>query len=98
MMIRLEKIRSLSDFQRNTKKHIDRLEESGQPEILTVNGKAKLVVQDAQSYQKLIDELDHAQAVAAIKQSMESKARGEGRPMREFLEELGRKHGINLRK
>ena len=97
-MIQLQNIRSLSDFQRNTKEHIARLAETGQPEVLTVNGQAKLVVQDAESYQKLMDELDHTQAVAAIKRALESQARGKGRPMREFLEELGRKHGIELKK
>jgi PHD/YefM family antitoxin component YafN of YafNO toxin-antitoxin module len=97
-MVRLQDIHSLSDFQRNTKEHIDRLTETGQPEVLTINGKARLVVQDAQSYQKLIDELDHVQSVAAIKRALESQARGKGRPMREFLEELGRKHGIELKK
>ena len=68
-MIQLQNIHSLSDFQRNTKEHIARLAETGQPEVLTVNGQAKLVVQDAESYQKLMDELDHPQAVAAIKRA-----------------------------
>ena len=48
-------IRSLSDFKRNTAPLLERMEESGQPLVLTVNGKAKLVVQDAASYQKLLD-------------------------------------------
>ncbi len=97
-MVRLQDIHSLSDFQRNTKEYIERLTQSGQPEVLTVNGQARLVVQDAQSYQKLLDAVDYAEAVAGIRRGLEAKAKGKVRPMREFLEELGRKHGIELRK
>lgn len=43
-------IRSLSDFKRNTVALLDRLRESGHPLVLTINGKAELVVQDAAAY------------------------------------------------
>ena len=46
-MIALQDIRSLTDFQRNTKSHLKRLKSTGRPEVLTVNGKAELIVQDA---------------------------------------------------
>ena len=52
-MIDLRDIHSLSDFQRRTREHIGRLRETGRPAVLTVNGKAELVVQDAESYQDL---------------------------------------------
>ena len=37
-MIDLSNIRSLSDFQRNTKAHVRRLKKTGKPEVLTING------------------------------------------------------------
>ena len=40
-------IRSLSDFKRNTVELLDRLRQTGHPLVLTVNGRAELVVQDA---------------------------------------------------
>jgi len=43
----------VSDFQRNTKEHLREMERSGHPWMLTVKGKAKVVAQDARSYQKL---------------------------------------------
>jgi PHD/YefM family antitoxin component YafN of YafNO toxin-antitoxin module len=94
-VIKLEDIVSLSDFQRNTREHIRRLRESGRPEVLTINGKAELVVQDAQSYQALLDALDHAEAVAGIRRGLESIARGEGEDARVALEELRKKHEIS---
>ena len=61
-MIQLtEDIHSLTDFKRQTKEHIDRLKCTGRPEVLTVNGKAELVVQDARAYQKLLDALKQAE-------------------------------------
>src|SRR5919108_1657671 len=65
-MIHLEDIHSLTDFQRNAKEHIQRLKETGRPEVLTVNGKAELIVQDAASYQKLLELLDRLEALEGI--------------------------------
>ena len=57
-MIRPEDIGSLTDFSRNAKAHIRRLKRTGRPELLTVNGKAEVVVQNASAYQRLIESLD----------------------------------------
>ena len=48
-------IHSLSTFKRDTAKLVRQLKKTGQPVVLTVNGKAELVVQDAESYQKLLE-------------------------------------------
>jgi len=93
-MVNIRDIYSLSEFQRNAREHIRRLKESGRPVVLTVNGRAELVVQDAESYQALIDALDRAEAVAGIRAGLASVARGEGRGAREALEELRRRHDI----
>ena len=78
-MIIPEDIRSLSEFQRNTRDHIRRLTKTGRPEVLTINGKASVVIQDATAYQKLLDQLDEAKTAAAIA----SADRGEGLPVKE---------------
>ncbi len=57
-MIRSEDIGSLTDFARNTKEHLKRLRRTGRPELLTVNGKAEVVVQSAFAYQRLINLLE----------------------------------------
>ena len=48
-------IQSLSTFKRDTTKIVRQLKKTGQPVMLTVNGKAELVIQDAESYQKLLE-------------------------------------------
>lgn len=93
-MVHLEDIYSLTEFQRHTKEHMERLKQTGRPEVLTVNGRAELVVQDAASYQKLLDMLDYAEAIEGIKEGLASMRRGEGRPAAEVFEHLRVKHQI----
>jgi PHD/YefM family antitoxin component YafN of YafNO toxin-antitoxin module len=63
-MIKPEDVCSLTDFQRNTRLHIDRLKQTGRPEVLTVNGQAELVVQHAAAYQRLVEELERSREAA----------------------------------
>lgn len=93
-MIRLEDIYPLTDFQRKSREHIQRLKATGRPEILTINGKAEVVVQDADSYQRLLDALDRAEAAAGIRRGLESMARGEGLPADKALDAIRRKNNI----
>jgi hypothetical protein len=93
-MLDLRHIHPLTDFLRNHKEHVSRLKESGTPEVLTINGRAELVLQDAESYQELLDRLDRAETLAALRQALDEEARGKMRPAREALEELRRKHAI----
>jgi hypothetical protein len=59
--IKIQDIASLTDFHRNSTAHCMRLKRSGRPAVLTVNGKAVLVVQDAAAYQKLLELVERAQ-------------------------------------
>jgi PHD/YefM family antitoxin component YafN of YafNO toxin-antitoxin module len=93
-MLHVDDIYSLTDFQRHAKEHIERLKQTGRPEVLTVNGKAELVVQDAAAYQKLLDLLDRAEALEGIRQGLESMHRGKGRPAAKVFQDLRKKHHI----
>ncbi len=93
-MIRPTDVHSLTDFQRRTKEHLRRLKETGRPEVLTVNGSAEIVVQDARAYQELIEKLQLSPARAAIAKGIEQMERGEGRDAMQALEELRRE--LNL--
>jgi PHD/YefM family antitoxin component YafN of YafNO toxin-antitoxin module len=95
-MINLKQIHSLTDFARNTKSHLKRLKKTGKPEILTVNGQAEMVVQSASSYQQLVDDAELARSIRVIRKSLQEAGEGKGRPMREFVESLAAKHGIEL--
>jgi prevent-host-death family protein len=61
-MIKTQDILSLTEFHRHSREHINRLRESGRPQVLTVNGRAEVVVQDASAYQKLLECLNQDEA------------------------------------
>jgi prevent-host-death family protein len=93
-MISLRDIHSLSDFQRNTREFLKQIKENKNPVVLTVNGKAEVVIQDAESYQAMLERLERAETVAAVRKGMEEFARGEDIDAREAFEGLRQKHGI----
>jgi len=64
-------IKPLSDFVRNTKAHIEALKASREPRILTVNGEAAIVVQDAASYEEMAALADQARQDARLQAAME---------------------------
>ena len=94
-MIDLREVRSVTEFQRNIKEYVGRLKEKKTPLVLTVNGRAELVVQDAESYQLLLDRLERAETVAAIRRGMEQTERGEAIPLEEAEKRLRKKHGFS---
>jgi prevent-host-death family protein len=81
-------IHPLTDFKRNTPEFLRQLKETGHPVVLTVNGKAELVVQDAKSYQRLFDLAERLETIQAVKDGLASMERGEGRPMEEVFDAL----------
>ena len=52
-MFQSSDIYTVTEFSRKPAEHIKRLTESKRPEVLTVNGKAAVVVQDAETYEKM---------------------------------------------
>ena len=90
----LEEIHSLSDFQRNAKQHIVRMKENRRPLVLTINGKAEMVAVDVKSFQKMLEIIDRVEAVEGIRLGLESKRRGEGKPLEQFDKEMRKKYKI----
>ena len=93
-MIDLREVRSVTEFQRNIKGYVGRLKKKKTPLVLTVNGRAELVVQDAASYQELLDRLDTAEAVAAIRRGLKDADEGRGVPLKTAAARLRAKHGL----
>ena len=69
-MVKTSAIKPLSDFLRDSKSHIQNLHMTQQPEILTVNGEAAVVVQDAGSYEKMAALAEQAIQDARLQSAM----------------------------
>jgi PHD/YefM family antitoxin component YafN of YafNO toxin-antitoxin module len=81
-------INSLSNFKRNTPEFLRQLKETGHPVVLTINGKAELVVQDTASYQKLIERAERAERMDALRASIEDMRAGKVTPVEDMLAEM----------
>jgi prevent-host-death family protein len=87
-------IQSLTTFRRQSAGFMKQLKKTKRPVVLTVNGKAAAIVQDAEGYQRLLDLAARADAEEAIRQGLDDVAHGRTRPAREVFEEFRRKYGI----
>jgi len=83
-------IDSLSNFKRNTAEFLRQLKETGHPVVLTINGKAELVVQDTASYQKLIERAEQAEEMEIKRRAVAEMKAGQGRPAEEMFAEMRR--------
>ena len=81
-------INSLSNFKRNTPEFLRQLKKTGQPVVLTINGKAELVVQDTGSYQKLLEVAERVEELEALQEAVDEMKAGKGTPIEEMFEEM----------
>jgi len=94
-MIDVSDIHPLTGFLRDHKVHLERLRATGRPEVLTLNGRARVVVQDAEAYQKLMDIAEAAETEALLRKRLSSLDGGEeGVPLEDLLGEMRKKLGI----
>jgi len=87
-------IQSLTTFRRQSSEFLKQLKKSKRPVVLTVNGKAAAIVQDAAAYQRLLDIAAKADAEEGIRQGRNDVALGHTRPARDVFDEIRRKHDI----
>jgi len=87
-------IQPMTTFRNRSADFMKHIRETGRPLILTVNGKAAAVLQDADSYQRLLDLAAQANADEGIRQGLEDMDAGQTRTASEVFNELRGLHGI----
>jgi PHD/YefM family antitoxin component YafN of YafNO toxin-antitoxin module len=97
MGFKIAGIHSISDFTRNARSHVDRLRETRRPEVLTLNGAAELVVQNAEAYQEMVDRVDELETLLALDEAAAELERGEGVDATEMLSRLRKRLGVRQR-
>lgn len=90
-------IQSLSEFKKNASKLVKQVQETKQSIVLTVNGQAVAVVQDAESYQNALNERELAGSVEVLKERI-AKLRSGGKriPAEKVFAKISKKHGVKL--
>lgn len=87
-------IQSLSVFKRDTSKFMKQMKKTKQPIVLTVNGKAAMVVQDAESYEEFLRQKDRIETIEGVRRGIADMKAGRTRPSEEVFRELFEKYGI----
>lgn len=87
-------IQSLTTFRRRSGDFMKQLKKTKRPVVLTVNGKAAAIVQDAEAYQQLLDIAAHADPKEGIRQGLEDARQGKVRPAGESFADFEATHGI----
>jgi prevent-host-death family protein len=87
-------IQSLTNFRNHSAVFIKRMKKTKSPLVLTVKGKAAVVVQDAESYQRLLDIAAAGSVEEGIQQGLEDVKHGRTRSAEAFFKEFRAKHGI----
>lgn len=85
-------IRSLTEFKQNSTEILENLKKTNSPTILTVNGKAEVVLIDPGSYQKMVKELYLADSARRIEESLENMKNHPGIEAEEFFARLKKKY------
>jgi prevent-host-death family protein len=87
-------IQPMTTFRNNSAEIMQHLKSTKRPVVLTVNGKAAAVVQDAEAYQQLLDLAAEANAAEGIRQGLENMASGRTSPARTAFDAVRGRHGI----
>lgn len=93
-MFNLQNVHPLTDFLRDHEAHVARLHEQEAPEVLTVDGKAELVIQSAQGYQTMLDRLAYADGLAGLRKAYKQVQAGETEDHRAAMTNIRAEHGL----
>lgn len=87
-MISTQHTQSLSDFRKKAAETLNRLNETGKAEILTVNGEARAILLSPAVYDELTREAELTRDVAAIRRSMKEIEEGKAQEAGVFFDGL----------
>ena len=87
-------IQPMTTFRNHSAEIMRHLKDTRRPVILTVNGKAAAVVQDAEAYQHLLDLAAEANAAEGIRQGLEDLRNDRTRRANDVFDEIRTNYGI----
>jgi prevent-host-death family protein len=94
IMLNLSHSRPLNQFQKEAPELLHQFETDKTPIVITINGKAAAVLQDAESYEKLLNRLELLETLAGIRQSLGEFEQGKGVSIHKAFEDLQKKYDL----
>ena len=85
---------SLTQFQQEAPAMLDRFKTDKTPIIITIDGKATAVLQDAEGYQQLLDRIELLETLAGIRTSLAEFEQGKGIPLDRAFEQFRQKYDL----
>ncbi len=87
-------IKSLSSFKQKTADIIRQVEDTKRPVVVTVNGEAKFVIQDAVSYQKTVDYVKSMTDTSKIAKALKEAEEGQCVPVEQVFSNIKKKYNL----
>jgi len=87
-VLNLDQIHPVSDFIRNYRAYLTRINETRRPEVLTVNGVPECVLVDAKSFQEMQAAYEEVRFVRAVNEGIASMKAGQGKPAAQAFQEI----------
>lgn len=91
-------IQSLSVFKRDSSKFLKQMKKTGQPIVLTVNGKAAAVVHDPDSYEAYAREKDRLDMIESVNRGIDDMRASRTKPAEQVFREFEKKYKTLLGK
>lgn len=89
-MVATQRTQSLTDFRQRATETLDRLNKTGEAEILTVNGEARAVLLSPAVFDELAREAQLNRDVSVIRRAMQQVEAGEQIEASEFFKQMRR--------
>ena len=88
-------IQPMTTFRNHSAEFMAHIKATKRPLVLTVNGRAAAVLQDAEAYQRLLDIAAEADAMEGARQGLEDQEAGRVRSAVEVFDEMRARHDIS---
>jgi len=87
-MLATQHTQSLTDFRAKAAETLDRLNQTGEAEIITVNGEARAVLLSPAAYDKMTREQQLSRDVEVIRRSLQQYEAGDSKELHAFMDEV----------
>lgn len=87
----IKNIESMTSFRRRTDEYLKQMDETGEPLILTVNGRARCIVLTPDAFQALSESYENVEIIRSAKTLLDREM---DRPMEDFYNEFEKENSL----